>query len=129
MTRVSIWSVVAASVSGRSDGIVVKEELPVEAAGHALVAEGDEGVIDQFFQGQVLACQCGEGPAAHQNLVKGHQIHHFQAPTQASAGVEMTAKSTSPFFTACTACGVEWLEMRSRMPGYSVWKARSFSDR
>ena len=30
---------------------------------------------------------------------------------------------------ACTACGVEWLEMRSRMPGYSVWKARSFSER
>ena len=23
----------------------------------------------------------------------------------------------------------EWLEMRSRMPGYSVWNARSFSDR
>jgi hypothetical protein len=39
------------------------------------------------------------------------------------------AKSTSPFFTACTACGVEWFEMRSRMPGYSVWKSRSFLER
>ena len=38
-------------------------------------------------------------------------------PDSTSAGVEMTAKSTSPFFTACKACGVEWLEMRRRMPG------------
>ena len=46
-----------------------------------------------------------------------------------AAGVQMMAKSTSPFFTACTAWGVEWFEMRSRMPGYSVWNVRSFSAR
>lgn len=57
----------------------IKEELPVKAPGHALVTQGDEGIIAQFFQSQVLACQCGERLAAHQHLVKRFQLHHFQA--------------------------------------------------
>ena len=40
----------------------------VKAPGHALVTQGDEGIIAQFFQSQVLACQCGERLAAHQHL-------------------------------------------------------------
>ena len=57
---------------------MIQEELPVQAAGHALVAEGDEGIAAQLFQGQALTCQRGEGPAAHQHLVKRLQLHHFQ---------------------------------------------------
>ena len=57
---------------------MIQEELPVQAAGHALVAEGDEGIAAQLFQGQALTCQRGEGPATHQHLVKRLQLHHFQ---------------------------------------------------
>ena len=57
---------------------MIQEELPVQAAGHALVAEGDEGIAPQLFQGQALTCQRGEGSAAHQHLVKRLQLHHFQ---------------------------------------------------
>ena len=48
----------------------------------------------------------------------------------AEAVCDATDKNVT-FFPSygAAACGVEWLEMRSRMPGYSVWKARSFSDR
>ena len=34
---------------GPEHRVVVEEELPVEAAGHALVAQGDEWVIFQFL--------------------------------------------------------------------------------
>ena len=64
---------------GLQQRVMLQEELPVKAPGHALVTQGDEGIIAQFFQSQVLACQCGERLAAHQHLVKRFQFHHFQA--------------------------------------------------
>ena len=64
---------------GLQQRVMLQEELPVKAPGHALVTQGDEGIIAQFFQSQALACQCGERLAAHQHLVKRFQLHHFQA--------------------------------------------------
>ena len=65
---------------------VVQEELPVKAAGHALLAQADEGVAAQLLQGQALAGQRREVPAAHQHLIKGHQLHHFQADIHLGGG-------------------------------------------
>ena len=59
-------------------GVVVQEQLPVKAAGHALIAQRDQRVVGQFLQGKILAGQCGKGLSAHQHLIKGLQLHHFQ---------------------------------------------------
>ena len=49
------------------DRAVIQEELPVQAAGHALVAEGDGGDSVRSSSGSWrLTCQRGEGPATHQ---------------------------------------------------------------
>ena len=60
--------------------------------------------------------------------MKGISSTIFSSPP-GSAGVVTTAKSTSPFFTARMACGVEWFDSRSRIPGYCAWNARSRSDK
>ena len=73
----------ARNVSSRTvfmeNGVVVEEELPVEAPGHALIAERDERIAAQFFQRQTLAGQCSEGLSTHQHFIKRSQFHHLQA--------------------------------------------------
>ena len=64
---------------GPEHGVVVEEELPVEAPGHALIAERDERIAAQFLQRQAPAGQCSEGLSAHQHLIKRSQFHHLQA--------------------------------------------------
>ena len=58
---------------------MIQKELPVKGAGHAFVAQGDQRIIVQLLQRKVLAGKGSKGPAAHKHLIKGLQLHHFQA--------------------------------------------------
>ena len=58
---------------------MVEEELPVEASGHALVAKGDERVGAELLQRQAAVGQRAEAVSSHEDLIKGLQLHRFQA--------------------------------------------------
>ena len=58
--------------------VMFQKELPVKAAGHALLVQADQGITGQFLQAQGLAGQRRKGLSAHKHLIKGHQLYHFQ---------------------------------------------------
>ena len=58
--------------------VMFQKELPVKAAGHALLVQADQGITGQFLQVQGLAGQRRKGLSAHKNFIKGHQLYHFQ---------------------------------------------------